>query len=114
MRSQKTPLFSVGLPHNKVAAQVARQASLFQIKDTKDAHKENFATVFGFMGENMDTDSFFCVVTERQGLQRGRLPTESTTVGRDGDAYGVGEQRWGDGSQDTTVAVLEGTYYIRN
>ena len=54
------------------------------------------------------------IVTERQGLQRGRPPTESTTVGRDGDACDGGELRWGDGSRDTTLAALEDTYYIRN
>ena len=54
------------------------------------------------------------IVMERQGLRRGRPPTESTTVGRDGDAYSGGEQRWGNNSRDTALAALEGTYYIRN
>ena len=54
------------------------------------------------------------IVTERQGLRRGRPPTESTTVGLDGDAHGDVEQRLGDVSWDTTLAALEDTYYIRN
>ena len=36
------------------------------------------------------------IVTERQGLWRGRPLTESTTVGRDGDTYSGGGRRWGD------------------
>ena len=54
------------------------------------------------------------IVTEPQGLRRGRPLTENTTVGRDGDAHGGGERRWGNGSRDTTLAALEGTYYICN
>ena len=39
-RGQKIPLFSAaGLPHNEVAAQIARQASLVQLKDTMDSHE---------------------------------------------------------------------------
>ena len=41
------------------------------------------------------------IVTEHQGLRRGRPPTESTTVVRDGDACDGGELRWGDGSMFT-------------
>jgi V-type H+-transporting ATPase subunit B len=52
-RGQKIPIFSAaGLPHNEVAAQIARQASLVQQKDTMDSHEENFAIVFGAMGVN--------------------------------------------------------------
>ena len=50
------------------------------------------------------------IVTERQGLRRGRPFMDSTTVGRDKDAHGGGERRWGDGSWDMTLAALEGTY----
>ena len=50
--SQTIPFFSAGLPYNKV--------SLVQLKDTKDAHKENLTTVFGVMGEIMETTRFFC------------------------------------------------------
>ena len=49
-RGQKIPLFSAaGLPHNDVAAQIVRQSSLVQLKDTLDGHEENFAVVFGAM-----------------------------------------------------------------
>mmetsp|Transcript_50900 Transcript_50900/g.65179 ORF Transcript_50900/g.65179 Transcript_50900/m.65179 type:complete len:492 (+) Transcript_50900:64-1539(+) len=59
-RGQKIPLFSAaGLPHNEVAAQIARQASLVKLKDTQDSHEDNFAMVFGAMGVNMETARFF-------------------------------------------------------
>merc|ERR1711983_697404 len=59
-RGQKIPIFSAaGLPHNEVAAQIARQASLVQQKDTMDGHEENFSIVFGAMGVNMETARFF-------------------------------------------------------
>jgi len=57
---QKLPLFSAaGLPHNEIAAQIARQASLVQGKDTVDHSQENFGIVFGAMGVNMETARFF-------------------------------------------------------
>eukprot|EP00639_Heterosigma_akashiwo_P002206 CAMPEP_0194582158 /NCGR_PEP_ID=MMETSP0292-20121207/15393_1 /TAXON_ID=39354 /ORGANISM="Heterosigma akashiwo, Strain CCMP2393" /LENGTH=510 /DNA_ID=CAMNT_0039436167 /DNA_START=30 /DNA_END=1562 /DNA_ORIENTATION=- len=59
-RGQKIPLFSAaGLPHNEIAAQICRQASLVQLKDTMDSHEDNFAIVFGAMGVNMETARFF-------------------------------------------------------
>jgi len=59
-RGQKIPIFSAaGLPHNEVAAQIARQASLVKQKDTIDGHDDNFAIVFGAMGVNMETARFF-------------------------------------------------------
>ena len=74
LRGQKIPLFSAGLPHNMVAAQVAHQASLIQLKDTEDAHKKDFATVFGVMGENMETTHFFCSkFKENEAVQRKAL-----------------------------------------
>ena len=43
-RGLKIPLFSAaGLPHNEVAAQIARQASLVKFKDTQDSHEDNSA-----------------------------------------------------------------------
>merc|ERR1719337_493496 len=60
VRGQKLPLFSAaGLPHNEIAAQIARQASLVKGKDVTDHHSENFAIVFGAMGVNMETARFF-------------------------------------------------------
>merc|ERR1711861_127594 len=60
VRGQKLPLFSAaGLPHNEIAAQVCRQASLVKGKDTQDHSAENFSIVFGAMGVNMETARFF-------------------------------------------------------
>eukprot|EP00004_Rigifila_ramosa_P005733 TRINITY_DN163_c0_g1_i1.p1 TRINITY_DN163_c0_g1~~TRINITY_DN163_c0_g1_i1.p1 ORF type:complete len:502 (-),score=121.15 TRINITY_DN163_c0_g1_i1:142-1647(-) len=59
-RGQKIPIFSAaGLPHNNIAAQICRQASLVKHKDTIDSHKDNFAIVFAAMGVNMETARFF-------------------------------------------------------
>merc|ERR1712216_450143 len=60
VRGQKLPLFSAaGLPHNEIAAQVCRQASLVKGKDVSDHSAENFSIVFGAMGVNMETARFF-------------------------------------------------------
>merc|ERR1712021_44147 len=74
-RGQKIPIFSAaGLPHNEVAAQIARQASLVKQKDTMDSHEENFAIVFGAMGVNMETARFFRSDFEESGaMQRTAL-----------------------------------------
>lgn len=74
-RGQKIPIFSAaGLPHNEVAAQIARQASLVKLKDTTDSHEDNFAIVFGAMGVNMETARFFRSDFEESGaMQRTAL-----------------------------------------
>merc|ERR1712161_87582 len=74
-RGQKIPIFSAaGLPHNEVAAQIARQASLVKQKDTMDSHEDNFAIVFGAMGVNMETARFFRSDFEESGaMQRTSL-----------------------------------------
>merc|ERR1712048_40898 len=60
VRGQKLPLFSAaGLPHNEIAAQVCRQASLVKGKDVTDHTQDNFSIVFGAMGVNMETVRFF-------------------------------------------------------
>jgi V-type H+-transporting ATPase subunit B len=60
VRGQKLPLFSAaGLPHNEIAAQVCRQASLVKGKDVMDHSAESFSIVFGAMGVNMETARFF-------------------------------------------------------
>merc|ERR1712216_615868 len=46
-------------PHNEIAAQIARQASLVKGKDVTDHSIDNFAIVFGAMGVNMETARFF-------------------------------------------------------
>lgn len=53
VRGQKLPLFSgSGLPHNQLAAQIARQA---RVKDTK----EDFAVVFASIGVTYDDAEYF-------------------------------------------------------
>ena len=59
-RGQKIPLFSAaGLPHNEIAAQICRQASLVKNADVTDFSDDNFAIVFSAMGVNMETARFF-------------------------------------------------------
>ncbi|MGB2845279.1 MAG: V-type ATP synthase subunit B, partial [Candidatus Aminicenantaceae bacterium] len=53
VRGQKLPLFSgSGLPHARVAAQIARQAAVL-------GKKEKFAVVFGAMGITFEEANFF-------------------------------------------------------
>jgi V-type H+-transporting ATPase subunit B len=67
-RGQKIPLFSAaGLPHNEIAAQIVRQASLVQKKSTIDESEESFAIVFGAMGITMETARFFKNDFEQNG-----------------------------------------------
>lgn len=59
-RGQKIPLFSAaGLPHNEIAAQIARQASLVKHKDVHDHSDENMCIVFAAMGVTMEIARFF-------------------------------------------------------
>ncbi|XVE63984.1 hypothetical protein DITRI_Ditri07aG0064400 [Diplodiscus trichospermus] len=64
-RGQKIPLFSAaGLPHNKIAAQICRQAGLVKRLEKsgdllEDGEEDNFAIVFAAMGVNMETAQFF-------------------------------------------------------
>jgi len=60
-RGQKIPIFSAsGLPHNDIAAQITRQASLARpTKDVHDGHEDNFSIVFAAMGANLETAKFF-------------------------------------------------------
>jgi V/A-type H+/Na+-transporting ATPase subunit B len=61
VRGQKLPLFSgSGLPHNRIAAQIIRQAA---VKGTD----EKFAIVFGAIGISFDDASFFINNLERTG-----------------------------------------------
>ncbi|OKL59408.1 V-type proton ATPase subunit B [Talaromyces atroroseus] len=69
-RGQKIPIFSAaGLPHNEIAASIARQASLVKkpTKDVHDGHDENFSIVFAAMGVNMETARFFTREFEENG-----------------------------------------------
>ena len=61
VRGQKLPIFSgSGLPHNRIAAQIIRQAT---VKGTD----EKFAVVFGAIGISFDDASFFISNLERTG-----------------------------------------------
>ena len=70
VRGQKLPLFSgAGLPHNRVAAQIARQARVL-------GTGEGFAVVFCAMGITFEEANFFIEDFRRTGaLQRSVLPT---------------------------------------
>lgn len=63
IRGQKLPIFSGnGLPHDQLAAQIVRQASL------GDDSNENFAIVFGAMGVKHDVAEFFKRTFEESGV----------------------------------------------
>ncbi|HTX72550.1 MAG TPA: V-type ATP synthase subunit B [Rectinemataceae bacterium] len=61
IRGQKLPLFSgSGLPHNRIAAQIVRQARIL-------SSDEPFAVVFAAMGVKYDVARFFIESFERSG-----------------------------------------------
>jgi len=61
VRGQKLPIFSgSGLPHNRIAAQIIRQASV-------KGNEERFALVFGAIGISYDDASFFINNLEKTG-----------------------------------------------
>jgi len=61
VRGQKLPIFSgAGLPHNRIAAQIIRQAAV-------KGKEEKFAIVFGAVGISYDDASFFIRNLERTG-----------------------------------------------
>jgi len=63
IRGQKLPIFSGnGLPHDQLAAQIVRQASL------GSDSKENFAIVFGAMGVKHDVADYFHKTFEESGV----------------------------------------------
>jgi V-type H+-transporting ATPase subunit B len=75
-RGQKIPIFSAaGLPHNEIAAQICRQASLVKkaasrsptSKGVHDDHEDNFSIVFAAMGVNLETSRFFTKDFEENG-----------------------------------------------
>ncbi len=64
VRGQKLPIFSGnGLPHNRIAAQIARQAKLLN-EDVQ------FAIVFAAMGVKFDVARFFVDSFEQSGVLR--------------------------------------------
>ena len=63
IRGQKLPIFSGnGLPHDQLAAQIVKQASLGEDSD------ENFAIVFAAMGVKHDVADFFRNTFEESGV----------------------------------------------
>lgn len=70
VRGQKLPIFSgAGLPHNQMAAQIARQA-----KVRNDSGEEKFAVVFAAMGVTFEEAQYFQNELEKTGaLERAVL-----------------------------------------
>ncbi len=61
VRGQKLPIFSgSGLPHNRLAAQIARQAKVL-------GKEESFAVVFGAMGITFEESHFFISDMQKTG-----------------------------------------------
>jgi V-type H+-transporting ATPase subunit B len=70
-RGQKIPLFSAaGLPHNNIAAQICRQATLVKNSNVIDQSDDNFAIVFAAMGIDVGTARFFKNDFERTGRMK--------------------------------------------
>ena len=62
IRGQKLPIFSGnGMPHDKLAVQIATQAKI------KDAENDNFAIVFAAMGVKHDVADFFTSAFKNSG-----------------------------------------------
>ena len=86
IRGQKLPIFSGnGLPHNRLAAQIVRQARIrtkggggaaSEARDGSSAAEEPFAIVFAGMGIKYDVARFFIDSFERSGraLAGGHVP----------------------------------------
>lgn len=60
LRGQKLPIFSgAGMPHDQLAAQIVRQATLGAPTDAPASDAEQFAIVFAAMGVKHDVANFF-------------------------------------------------------
>ncbi len=60
LRGQKLPIFSgAGMPHDQIAAQIVRQATLGSVAGEAAAQSEQFAIVFAAMGVKHDVADFF-------------------------------------------------------
>lgn len=60
LRGQKLPLFSgAGLPHDQLAAQIVRQATLGKVAGAPPSESEEFAIVFAAMGVKNDVADYF-------------------------------------------------------
>jgi V/A-type H+-transporting ATPase subunit B len=69
IRGQKLPIFSgSGLPHNKLAAQIVRQATIINSTGGGDGGDEPFVIVFCGMGIKYDVARFFLEDFEKSGV----------------------------------------------
>jgi V/A-type H+-transporting ATPase subunit B len=69
IRGQKLPIFSGnGLPHNRLAAQIVRQAKIVGADGSAAAESEQFVIVFCAMGVKYDVARFFLDDFERSGV----------------------------------------------
>lgn len=60
LRGQKLPLFSgAGMPHDQLAAQIVRQATLGKVAGALPSESEEFAIVFAAMGVKNDVADYF-------------------------------------------------------
>jgi V/A-type H+-transporting ATPase subunit B len=60
LRGQKLPIFSgAGMPHDQIAAQIVRQATLGTTAGKKASEQDQFAIVFAAMGVKHDVAEFF-------------------------------------------------------
>ncbi len=60
LRGQKLPLFSgAGMPHDQLAAQIVRQATLGKLAGAEQTGSEEFAIVFAAMGVKNDVADYF-------------------------------------------------------
>ena len=68
VRGQKLPIFSAsGLPHNDLALQIARQASVPEEEEGEDDEGSEFAVIFGAMGITAEEANEFMDDFERTG-----------------------------------------------
>jgi len=68
VRGQKLPIFSgSGLPHNELALQIARQATVPEESGEGDDEESEFAVIFGAMGITQEEANEFMADFERTG-----------------------------------------------
>jgi V/A-type H+-transporting ATPase subunit B len=68
VRGQKLPIFSAsGLPHNDLALQIARQATVPEDEESGDDEDSEFAVIFGAMGITAEEANEFMEDFERTG-----------------------------------------------
>jgi len=69
IRGQKLPIFSGnGLPHNRLAAQIVRQAKIINNSSAETEESQDFVIVFCAMGVNNDVARFFLDDFEQSGV----------------------------------------------